>query len=145
MFKKILFILSGLLLLILFSCDGNFSDGTITVKISGLDRLTGFSSTTSKVLCTAKVKNGDKYTLISTSGFDGAISELDSSLSFGIGNPDYIFSGGTVYTLDILVDINGDSDFTEVNLDYWLEEPKDVAIDGNMSVSFDNTDLIYTF
>ena len=141
MLKKITGLLIISLIFIITSCDSNihYSDGTISVTLTGLDQLTGFTLNSSNIYCLAKSKSGDSYKEISTSYFPHVNS---NSLSFSIGNPDYIFDGGDLYLIEILVDIDGNDSFEDLGTDYWHEVYEPVIINGDISVSIDNTDLI---
>ena len=140
--KKILLLLIvGLFAFILSSCDPalSFSDGYIDVSISNLDLLTGYTQGQSNLLCYAYDFDGSTYTSVSSSLFSDFGS---NSVSFGIGAPDFLFTGGTTYYIDIFVDIDGNDVYDDAGVDYWLRLFEEVTVDGDENVSITNTDFV---
>ncbi len=137
MIKRVVFILLGVFVFFLSSCDigQNFSDGLITISVSNLDQLAGFVPGTSRVLSDVYDDNDEFVVGSSISGVTG------TSVSFEIGNPDYVFTGGDTYCIDVVVDINGNDEF-DGGVDYWIPELLSVVIDGDYSVTLDNTGLV---
>lgn len=145
--KKTMFLIVLFLLFSIISCDNmKYSDGTITINFAGLDNLTNYSTTSSNIFCKVFEKENDAYTIVSGSYFEGTASNpLYSSFYFGVGNPDYMFTGGTVYYIEIQIDINGNDVFDDLDTDYWLKSLIEVAIDGNSTVDVNYTDFLYRF
>lgn len=144
--SRIAFISTAVILLFLSSCSGNFDDGLLYVNLPDLDLIQGFNRTACNINCTVKEQNGDRFTTVATSGFNGSPSSpISASLSFAVGNPDYVFTGGTVYYVDVQIDIDGNGDYTDFNLDYWLTEPAEIIVDGDTAISFDSSDFTRRF
>ncbi len=136
MVKKVVFIILGVFVFFLSSCDigQNLDDGTITVSVTGLDQLTGFIPGTSSVYSGVL---DDNDVLVASSDVSVVTG---TSVSFEVGDH-YIFTGGEAYCIDVVVDINGNKKISS-DVDYWIPELFSVVIDGNYSVTLDETDLI---
>lgn len=148
MTNKIILICLLCISFLLSGCDTSvdYSDGIITVDFDNLSSLTGFSTTSSNIYCEVMEIENDSYITISGSYFEGTGSNpLYSSFYFGVGNPDYVFSGGTVYYIEIQIDIDGNDSFDDLNTDYWLGSLIEVVVDGNTTVNVDFSDFIYRF
>jgi hypothetical protein len=137
--RKIAFILAVLVVVMFASCDtGSFSEGTITVSVSGIDQLASFNPGTSDIYFYAHTKDGNTYTRVTPGTWIDGYS--GSATSQTIGVPGTVFSGGEIYYIDVLVDIDGNDNLSD-GLIYWLTFFEEVVIDGNVSVSVNNTDF----
>ncbi len=134
--KKILIVL-GVLVLCLASCDtgSNFSDGTINVSVTDLDQLTGFTMRTSNVSFDAYDRDTSDFVAGTT-----VSNIISKSLSFDLGVPSFIFTGGKEYDVDVFVDING-NDIDDEGIDYWLKDYRVILVDGDQSISVNSTDF----
>jgi hypothetical protein len=109
------------------------ADGYITVSISGLDNLNGFTLNTSDLMCAAYDSG---LNVVSGS----AITDLNTPAPvFTIGVPDYLFAGGQYFIL-LAVDIDSNGSFNDAGTDYATTLIQ-VNVNGDQTVILDQTDF----
>jgi hypothetical protein len=137
--KRVFIALLILVLIIFAGCDSESGEnGLIEMSINDLNLLPGVLTDTSIISCSAYTNDGTDYTEISESV--SLFSPIDSySFTFILGDPDYEFTAGTKYYIGALIDADGDGIYDEADTDYWLTYFEIVTIDGDQTITVDNT------
>lgn len=135
--KKFALILIGASVLLFASCENGttFTDGIINVSLSNLDQLDLFVIDTSIADCLVFEEVSGSMTFVSGS----SLTATSNGFSWGVGHPDYVFTGGKTYHVVVWIDIDGD-DTSDGTGDYQ-SVGKIIIVDGEMTVSFSASDF----